>query len=58
MSKENKMDKKYGSLPSGGICPCGGRLSYSAWETINEMRERCYCKTCGRSEFASKTKEI
>ena len=51
-------DKKYGSLMSGGICPCGGKLSYSAWETIAEKKERVYCKSCGRSEYASEFKKM
>ena len=48
--------KKYGSLMSGGVCPCGGRLSYSSWETKLERRERVSCKACGRSDFASEFK--
>ena len=47
---------KYGTLMSGGICPCGAKLSYSSWETITEKKERCYCRSCGRSEYASELK--
>ena len=50
-------DNQYGSIPSGGICPCGGRLVYSVWETIKEFKERVTCKACGRCESASKSIE-
>ena len=56
MLSNQMKDKPYGSLMSGGICPCGGKLSYSAWETISEKKERVYCRYCGRSEFASEFK--
>ncbi len=51
-------DKHYGSLMTGGICPCGGKLSYSAWETKSELKERVHCRACGRSEFASEFKKL
>ncbi len=49
-------ERKYGTLMSGGMCPCGGGLSYSSWTTITELKERLYCRSCGRSEYASKLK--
>ncbi len=57
LQMDNKTtDKKYGSLMSGGVCPCGGRLSYCAWETKSERKERLTCKACGRSDYASEFK--
>ena len=52
-----KSDKPYGSLMSGGICQCGGKLVYSAWKTIEEKKERLTCSCCGRTEYASTKKE-
>jgi len=46
-------NKPYGSLMSGGICPCGGKLIYSSWKTKDEKKERLTCNCCGRTEFAS-----
>ena len=57
----NDMNPASSSKPltmKGGICPCGGVLAYSSWETVKESKERVHCKSCGRSESASTKKEL
>ena len=49
------MKPNYSSLMTGGVCQCGGKLTYSKWLTKEETKERLYCKSCGRSEFISQS---
>ena len=36
---------------TAGICPCGGKLQTSEWETKDKYKGRSTCKSCGRTEF-------
>ena len=40
----------------GGICPCGGKLKYSEWETKKMTKETVRCAVCGRQDSAIRMK--
>ena len=43
----------YGKIMSGGVCPCGGKLVYSKWQTTTETKETLRCEACGRRDSES-----
>ena len=49
---------KYGTLMTGGICQCGGKLIYSSWQTKDTKKERLTCNACGRTNFAEELKQV
>lgn len=50
------MIKKINHVVVGGICPCGGKLKYSTWETSKMVKEMVKCVSCGRNDRSIKMK--
>ncbi len=38
-------------LTVNGLCPCGGKLRSSEWETKTHRKGRTTCNSCGRTEL-------
>lgn len=44
-----KLDRK--QIMTGGVCPCGGKLKHSMWETPKMTKEMVKCQVCGRLDL-------
>jgi hypothetical protein len=43
-------------IMTGGICPCGGKLKHTEWETAKMIKEVVRCKVCGRLDRSIRMK--
>ena len=58
-SRTMDLKKEHFRLTVNGICPCGGKLVTSEWETKTHRKGRTTCSACGRTELKrEKTDDI
>jgi hypothetical protein len=51
------MEKEHFRLIVNGLCPCGGKLVTSEWETKTHNKGRTTCNACGRTELKMEIRE-